>query len=847
MEKYIALTHKVTNMNKTKTYFLYILPLLIIVHLHRQGYAASWTTFKKNHARTGSAVEYIAPPLKPLWYFETQGGFFQQPSIYRDTVFAGCRDGSVWAWRASDGEVIWQYSTDGWVDSTPCVWKNYVITPSRDGKVYCFDRINGEVIWVVDTGNANVSSPIVYKDVLYFMSGSPGTDIWKVNPLNGTLIKKIQLSQYGFSSPSIQDNILVVGTNDGKINIIDTSAGGGTLIKTIPTMGGIKFITPVIKDNRIYTSTDGDERRIYAFDTSGNLIWKTPQLSNKPMSASSVVTSPDENCGYVSIATDNDTMLLLKFSLTDGTTLWIKNTGKPSSTGKLAEPVIANELIYTTSGDGFLRILDKNGNYIEPFTGNAVAISTGVYLGGEIVAPCVISDGKIFVGTMNNQFWAFECSRFTSLNNPDEYDVIINSASIILNTSETGNYSIEYKKSSDNNWQNLSSGVLISSGNFSSDINISDLSDGDYELRITINESNSKRALTRFTIDNPPAMPQELSASDTLFDGGGSITLSWKKSPDDGAGDNDVIGYKIFRSSWSGGFIQISTVVAGITSFIDSGLLNNVTFYYCLKSYDSLSDSAFSNIASAYATVDGKLISSQNGGVVLLELPDGTTVEVILPAGWYEEDGYIGIIPAANIYPEDIPSSARKTSRFYQFGARKLSGEYIENFSKPVTIVIPYLPAEVQGMVEENLRIYRYDPDKKKWGVVNNSTVDTIAKKVSVTVPKFSLYGIMEYIPGKEEIISFEKVYTYPNPAKGGKVYFKYFVDETADIVIDVYNVAGELVAHLTKTNNPAGIVSEIEWDTSQLASGVYIWRIEAKGITSKRNKALKKKLAIIN
>jgi len=595
--------------------------------------AASWTTFKKNSSRTGSAQEYLRPSLKPLWMFETQGGFFSQPSIYKEIVYAGCRDGSVWAWDVSDGEVLWQYSTDGWVDSTPCVWKDFVIATSRDGKVYCFNRYTGDIIWTFDTVNANVSSPIVYHDKLYFMSGAPGTDLYIANPLDGTVAKKIPLSQYGFSSPSIEKNILVVGTNDGKIHIIDLSSQGGTLTKTIPTFGGIKFITPAVKNSKIYTSTDGDERRIYAFDTSGNILWKTPQLSDKPMSASSVAIDPDTSSGYVAIAPSSDAMMLVKFSLSDGTTIWMKNTGKPSPAGKLPEPVIANNLIYQPSGDGYLMILDKDGNYIEPFTGNSVVASTGVYLGGEIVAPCAVSDGKIFIGTLADKFWAFECAGFLSVKYPDEYDTVINSSTISVRTSETGNYSIECKKPDDTNWQNLSSGIITSSGTFSAFTETTGLSDGEYELKFVIQEVEGKRALTRFTVNNSPAAPTEVSAMDTPFDGGGSITLSWKKSSDDGAGSNDVLGYKIYRSTSPDGiFIQISTAAAGATLFIDSGLASETTFYYRLRSYDSLSDSAYSNIASAWASIDGKLISGETGGSVTLALADGTTVEVILPA-----------------------------------------------------------------------------------------------------------------------------------------------------------------------------------------------------------------------
>ena len=46
-------------------------------------------------------------------------------------------------------------------------------------------------------------------------------------------------------------------------------------------------------------------------------------------------------------------------------------------------------------------------------------------------------------------------------------------------------------------------------------------------------------------------------------------------------------------------------------------------------------------------------------------------------------------------------------------------------------------------------------------------------------------------------------VYTYPNPAKGDRLTFKYRVGDNADVTVDVYNLAGERVTHLEKYNNP--------------------------------------------
>lgn len=807
--------------------------------------AASWTAFQKGPARTGNALEYAYPKLSPLWSFDVQGEFVAPPSVYDGAVFAGARDGSVWAWRVSDGETLWQYSTAGWVDSSPCVWKNRVIALSRDGVVYCFDRATGDIAWTLATGNANVSSPVVYKDVLYFMSGSPGTDVVAVDPADGTVKDRITLSQYGFSSPALDGNMLAVGTNDGRINVINLDT---KQVNVLATRGGIKYITPAIKNSRIYVSTDGDERRIYALDFAGNVLWRTPRLSDKPMSASSI--SVGEDAGYVAVSSGSEKMLLIKFSLSDGATQWSRDIGNPSPIGNLAAPTLAGDLIYVVSGDGYLRTITSGGLFVEPFSGNEVASSTGVWLGGGVTASVTVVGGKIFAGTNAGTFWVFECEKIVSINYPDEYDVVVNSVTVsaVIKDEATNTYLLEYKKDTADGWSSISSGVVTSAENINvAQWNTGGLSDGSYSIMLTANASSARRALARFTVNNSPPPPTNLVAADAPFDGGGSIVLNWNKSADDGAGDNDVAGYRIYRSTYSGGgFSEIKTAPAGAVSAVDSSLLNQTTYFYRLKAFDSLSDSVeFSNTASAFAVVDGVLVAHGAASKVTLILSDGTTVEALIPESALRESVYIGIRVPTAIPDGGVPASAIKTSRIYEFGATKLNGEKLERFLAPVTIKLPYSLTDISGMKEENLRLYRYSYEKSLWQAVNTSFVEPSLRKVGASVPSFSLYGIMEYVIGAEELISFDKTYAYPNPARGGKARFKYYLGDKADVTVEIYNVAGELVAVLERRDSPAGIASEIEWDVSRVASGVYIWRIEARSASGV--KSLKKKLAVIN
>ncbi|HID93202.1 MAG TPA: fibronectin type III domain-containing protein [bacterium (Candidatus Stahlbacteria)] len=87
--------------------------------------------------------------------------------------------------------------------------------------------------------------------------------------------------------------------------------------------------------------------------------------------------------------------------------------------------------------------------------------------------------------------------------------------------------------------------------------------------------------------NRPPSPPTEVKVFDTPNDKGGSITITWKKSADDGAGENDVIGYDILRSqSIDTGYVKIASVIPGDEQFVDETAKTGVTYYYKIRVSD---------------------------------------------------------------------------------------------------------------------------------------------------------------------------------------------------------------------------------------------------------------------
>lgn len=102
-----------------------------------------------------------------------------------------------------------------------------------------------------------------------------------------------------------------------------------------------------------------------------------------------------------------------------------------------------------------------------------------------------------------------------------------------------------------------------------------------------------------------PDPPTGVSAQDVAGDQGGSIQVSWTLSPDDGAGDNDVTEYRIYRSTSSGApGTFILAVANGTATATDGTAAAGQNYYYMVRAYDGAEESADSNQVGPVQAVD---------------------------------------------------------------------------------------------------------------------------------------------------------------------------------------------------------------------------------------------------
>jgi hypothetical protein len=118
-----------------------------------------------------------------------------------------------------------------------------------------------------------------------------------------------------------------------------------------------------------------------------------------------------------------------------------------------------------------------------------------------------------------------------------------------------------------------------------------------FTFRVNDGSLNSATASVSLTTLNPtgiPAAPSSLSV--TVPTATGTLILNWSCT----ATNED--GFKIERSlNGSSGWSQIATTGINILTFTNTGLSSNTRYYYRVRSYNRLGDSAYSNTANAKA------------------------------------------------------------------------------------------------------------------------------------------------------------------------------------------------------------------------------------------------------
>lgn len=84
------------------------------------------------------------------------------------------------------------------------------------------------------------------------------------------------------------------------------------------------------------------------------------------------------------------------------------------------------------------------------------------------------------------------------------------------------------------------------------------------------------------------------------------------------------------------------------------------------------------------------------------------------------------------------------------------------------------------------------------------------------------------------------RTFCWPNPPKDNRTYIRYFPNSSCNISINIYDLAGDLIADFKDSAPLIGEPNEKEWDVSNVESGVYFAVVQAKSSSRTYSKVIK-------
>ncbi|MBL0173851.1 MAG: T9SS type A sorting domain-containing protein [Ignavibacteria bacterium] len=94
-------------------------------------------------------------------------------------------------------------------------------------------------------------------------------------------------------------------------------------------------------------------------------------------------------------------------------------------------------------------------------------------------------------------------------------------------------------------------------------------------------------------------------------------------------------------------------------------------------------------------------------------------------------------------------------------------------------------------------------------------------------------------IASAPDFFPLDRCYNWPNPAYDKTTKIRYFVSKDASVTIKIYDLAGGKVDEL-KATAIGGLDNEVDWNLSNIQTGVYLAHVSAEGGSMSGEKIIK-------
>jgi hypothetical protein len=248
---------------------------------------------------------------------------------------------------------------------------------------------------------------------------------------------------------------------------------------------------------------------------------------------------------------------------------------------------------------------------------------------------------------------------------------------------------------------------------------------------------NTTSTTLSVTFGNPtaPAAPTALTARPDI----GQMLLTWTASP-------GAAGYKVKRSTTSGGpytMVGISTS----SSFVDTEVVGNTTYYYVATAVNAQGESPNSNEAhqTTLDTGPGTTIQDATGGTVNVADPQNpnSIVTIVIPSGVMGTTSDTISVAFSDNSPGPLNANATAAGAHFVSRVITLTRASGLEFIKPIHVTIPYDLSQVGP--NDSLIVVYWDESENGYDVVDTFGVDRVNGTITFQTVHFSQYRTLDF------------------------------------------------------------------------------------------------------
>jgi len=181
------------------------------------GDTPSWPMYRHDPERSGSTTATISSKIRPKWRV-APGGRLTAPVIANGRVFVGSTDShAVHCLDADSGKLLWSQTAGGSIDTPPTLCDGLAVVGCRDGWVYAFRASDGDMAWrlraapaerlIVDDGQLESAWPVhgsvlAMSGLIYCAAGRSsfidgGIYLYAIKPDTGQVVHWARVEETG--------------------------------------------------------------------------------------------------------------------------------------------------------------------------------------------------------------------------------------------------------------------------------------------------------------------------------------------------------------------------------------------------------------------------------------------------------------------------------------------------------------------------------------------------------------------------------------------------------------------------------------------------------------------------